>query len=95
MIVEKRCDVEFVHPVRVQAMEVNGKASARVLCEGQVTINKGGSLEGTIYAKAINIEKGGIFSGELFIGPHELQQADLLVQPVPGGDDDDEGWGPA
>ncbi len=31
-----------------------------------------------VYAKAINIERGGIFSSELFIGQQELTQPDLL-----------------
>ena len=32
---------------------------------------KGGFLQGTVHAKAITIEKGGVFSGELFIGEEE------------------------
>jgi cytoskeletal protein CcmA (bactofilin family) len=49
------------------------------MCEGCVTIAKGGSLEGVVYAKAINVDKGGIFSGELFIGQQEMTQPDLLT----------------
>ncbi|MDQ3622578.1 MAG: polymer-forming cytoskeletal protein, partial [Verrucomicrobiota bacterium] len=71
LIIEKRCAAEFVRPLKVQRVEINGKISARIMCEGQVTINKHGSLDGTVYARAISIEKGGIFSGELFIGQHE------------------------
>jgi cytoskeletal protein CcmA (bactofilin family) len=78
LLVEKRCDVEFARPVKVQQVEVNGKLSARVMCDGQVIINKGGILEGIVYAKAISVEKGGIFSGELFIGQHEAEQGELL-----------------
>jgi cytoskeletal protein CcmA (bactofilin family) len=48
------------------------------MCGGQVTINKGGILEGIVYAKAISVEKGGIFSGELFIGQQEAEQGELL-----------------
>jgi cytoskeletal protein CcmA (bactofilin family)/predicted RNA-binding Zn-ribbon protein involved in translation (DUF1610 family) len=89
LVIEKRCDVEFVRPLKAHSIEVNGKASARIVCEGQVTINKGGYLEGTVYAKAITVEKGGIFSGELFIGPQELEQPELLgaeTQPDIFGD---------
>jgi cytoskeletal protein CcmA (bactofilin family)/predicted RNA-binding Zn-ribbon protein involved in translation (DUF1610 family) len=78
LLIEKKSDVEFARPIKVQNAEVNGKVSARVMCGGQVTVNKGGILEGTVYAKAINIEKGGIFSGELFIGQHQVEQAELL-----------------
>ena len=78
LIIEKKSDVEFVRPIKVQAIEINGKISARIVCDGQVTINKGGYLEGTVFAKSINVEKGGVFSGELFIGAGEMEQGDLL-----------------
>jgi cytoskeletal protein CcmA (bactofilin family) len=55
-------------------VEVNGRLSARLYCDGTVMINKGGHLEGTLYAKAITVEKGGIFSGELFIGQKDPSQ---------------------
>ena len=77
VVIEKRSEVEFLRPLKGRAVEINGKISARIVCEGQVTINKGGALEGTIYAKAINIETGGVFSGELFIGQQEAVQAEL------------------
>jgi cytoskeletal protein CcmA (bactofilin family) len=78
LIVEKKSDVEFARPIKAQNLEIHGKVSARVMCDGQVTINKGATLEGTVYAKAISVEKGGIFSGELFIGQHEVEQGELL-----------------
>lgn len=79
LIIEKKANVDFVRPVKVQSADIHGKASARIMCEGCVTIAKGGSLEGVIYARAINVEKGGIFSGELFIGQQELTQPELIT----------------
>lgn len=78
LLIEKKANVEFVRPVKVHAVEIRGKVSARIMCESGVTIAKGGCLEGVVYAKAINIERGGIFSGELFIGQQELTQPELL-----------------
>jgi cytoskeletal protein CcmA (bactofilin family) len=78
LMILKRADVEFVRPVKVHSVEIHGRISARIMCESSVTIVKGGALEGVVYAKAINIERGGIFSGELFIGQQELTQPDLL-----------------
>ena len=77
VVIEKKAEVEFMRPLKGHAIEINGKISARIVCEGMVTINKGGVMEGTIYAKSINIEKGGVFSGELFIGQQELAQTEL------------------
>lgn len=78
LVIEKKAEVEFARAVKVQTMEVNGHASARVMCDGRVTINKGGVLEGVIYARAINVEKGGVFSGELHIGQHEAEAPEIL-----------------
>jgi cytoskeletal protein CcmA (bactofilin family)/predicted RNA-binding Zn-ribbon protein involved in translation (DUF1610 family) len=78
LVIDKKCDLEFARPVKAHTMEINGRISARVMCEKCVTINKGGVLEGTVYARAINVEKGGIFSGELFIGQKEPEQPELL-----------------
>jgi cytoskeletal protein CcmA (bactofilin family) len=97
--VVKRADVEFVRPVKVHSAEINGKVSARIMCETGVTIAKGGCLEGVVYAKAINIERGGIFSGELFIGQQELTQPELLGAGEDNshlfGDDEPLGYRPA
>ena len=66
-------------PSKCTPPEIHGKISAPDhVAETGVTILKGGALEGVVYAKAINIERGGIFSGELFIGHQELTQPDLL-----------------
>jgi cytoskeletal protein CcmA (bactofilin family) len=85
LLIEKKSDVEFARPIKVQGAEINGKVSARVMCDGKVTINKGGILEGTVFAKSIDVEKGGIFSGELFIGQHEAEQGELLREASGGG----------
>jgi cytoskeletal protein CcmA (bactofilin family)/predicted RNA-binding Zn-ribbon protein involved in translation (DUF1610 family) len=71
LVIEKRCDAEFVRPLKAHSVEINGKVSARIMCETAVTINKGGYLEGIVYARSISVEKGGVFSGELFIGKTE------------------------
>jgi len=68
LVIDKKCDAEFVRPIKAHSVEINGKISARITCETAVTINKGGYLEGIVYARSISVEKGGVFSGELFIG---------------------------
>ena len=60
-----RLDAEQVQAMLSQFYDVTDRIIANY--GGQVTINNGGVLEGTIYAKAINIEKGGVFSGELLM----------------------------
>lgn len=75
LVVEKKSEVDFVRPLKVRRAEINGRAFAQILCDGCVVINKGGYLEGTVHARSITVEKGGIFSGELFIGLPEEEAA--------------------
>ena len=67
ILVDKKSDVEFVRLVKTKLFELNGKARARVIAD-KVVINKGGWLEGTVYARSIVVDKGGIFTGDLNIG---------------------------
>src|SRR5207245_3729425 len=73
MIVEKRAEVQFFRRVRVGNVEIRGRMSGEIVADGMVTIRKNGTLEGNITAKAINVEKGGTFSGQLVIGKGNLQ----------------------
>lgn len=67
VLVDKKGDVEFVRLLKTKLFELNGKARARVIAD-KVVINKGGWLEGTVYARSIVVDKGGIFTGDLNIG---------------------------
>ncbi|PYK96681.1 MAG: hypothetical protein DME32_17215 [Verrucomicrobia bacterium] len=78
MVIEKRAEVQFFRRVRVGSIEIRGRMSAEIVADGMVTIRKHGALEGHVTAKAINVEKGGAFSGQLVIGKGDLQQAELL-----------------
>jgi cytoskeletal protein CcmA (bactofilin family) len=78
IVVEKRSEVQFFRRVRVGSIEIRGRMSGEIVADGMVTIRKNGVLEGNVMAKAINVEKGGTFSGQLIIGKADLQQAELL-----------------
>jgi cytoskeletal protein CcmA (bactofilin family) len=45
-----------------------------------VTIRSGAALDGNVVARAINVEKGGTFTGQLIIGRQTLEQGELLPQ---------------
>ena len=78
LVVEKRSEVQFFRRVRVGNIEIRGRMLGEVVADGMVTIRKNGVLEGNIMAKAINVEKGGTFSGQVVVGRADLQQAELL-----------------
>ena len=96
ILVDKKGDVDFPRPVHTKLFEVSGKATGAITAD-KVIINKGGWLEGSVHAKAITVEKGGVFSGDLSISTdlgeaHASAPASLIpvanVEPV-GHDEDD------
>ena len=76
--VERKSDVQCFRRVRAASIDIKGKMTAEIIATGPVNIHKTGVLEGNVTAKSINIEKGGIFSGQLVIGQADLTQAELL-----------------
>jgi cytoskeletal protein CcmA (bactofilin family) len=78
VIIEKGAAMELMRTIKAHRLEIHGQMSARVMCDS-VAIGKTGALEGTVYARSIAVEKGGIFHGELYIGKQELEQPELLA----------------
>jgi cytoskeletal protein CcmA (bactofilin family)/ribosomal protein S27E len=80
VIVERKADIHCFRRVRVESIEIKGRMSGEIIAQTGVTIHKKGSLEGDVTAKAITVEKGGIFSGQLVIGHADLTQGELLPE---------------
>jgi cytoskeletal protein CcmA (bactofilin family) len=81
--VERKADVQFFRRVRVGSIDIKGRMAGEVIAATSVTVRKNATLDGNVTAKAINIEKGGIFSGQLVIGLANLTQAELLSEEKP------------
>ena len=78
VVIERKSEVHFFRRVRVKSIEIRGHMTGEVIAETVVVIHRGASLDGNVTAKAISVEKGGIFSGQLIIGSSGLTQAELL-----------------
>lgn len=52
-------EVNFLYPVEARAMRVSGHASGVFTCEGTVTIEAGGLLDGQVAARSVNVREGG------------------------------------
>lgn len=59
--------VEFLYPVKTRAMRVCGQAMGDFSCDGTVTIESGGALDGRIAARAVNVHEGGELRGRFRI----------------------------
>jgi cytoskeletal protein CcmA (bactofilin family)/ribosomal protein S27E len=83
LVVDRKADIHCFRQVRVGSIEVKGRMSGEIVAQTMVTVHKKGSLEGNVTARAISVEKGGIFSGELVIGQADLTQGELLPGQKP------------
>lgn len=84
VLIAKKSDVQFFRQLQVRSIEIRGKMVGEVVAETVVTIRNGGSLDGNVVARAINVEKGGTFTGQLVIGNQKLEQAELIPDVPPG-----------
>jgi cytoskeletal protein CcmA (bactofilin family) len=80
VIIGKRAEVQFFRQLQVGSIEIRGRMSGEIVAETVVTIRSSGSLDGNVVARAINVEKGGTFTGQLVIGQKKFEQAELLPQ---------------
>jgi cytoskeletal protein CcmA (bactofilin family) len=85
VVVERKAEVQFFRRLRVKTLEIRGRMTGEVIAEGVVVIHKNGCLDGNVTARAISVEKGGMFSGQLIIGKGDLTQGELLPA-VPAAD---------
>jgi cytoskeletal protein CcmA (bactofilin family) len=96
VLIERKSEVQFFRTLNVKSIEIRGQMTGQVMAETVVVIHRNASLDGDVTAKAISVEKGGMFSGQLVIGSSGLKQAELLPQNPPpstvktfsAGDDD-------
>lgn len=77
----KKSVTEFIRPVRAREVRIEGEMSGRILAAGTVFIAKSGRMTGSIFARGINIERGGVFQGELNIGEAQIEQPSQLPKP--------------
>ncbi len=83
VIVDRKADIHCFRTVRAESVEISGKMSGEIVAQTMVMIHKRGSLEGDVTARAITVEKGGMFSGQLVIGRVGLTQGELLQEQEP------------
>jgi cytoskeletal protein CcmA (bactofilin family)/predicted RNA-binding Zn-ribbon protein involved in translation (DUF1610 family) len=70
--IDKKCDVEIVHPIRAELVEIDGIVSGQMIASRKVVIHPTGRLTGAVFALGFSVDQGGYFSGELSIGKMEM-----------------------
>ena len=63
--VSQGCEVTFLHEVRARReVVIRGHASGDFICQGTFALVTGGSFQGTVAARAIDIQSGADFQGQ-------------------------------
>jgi cytoskeletal protein CcmA (bactofilin family) len=83
IVVDRKADIHCFRRVRAGSIEIRGRMSGEIIAQTIVTVQKKGSLEGDVTARAITVEKGGMFSGQLVIGQVSITQGELLHEQEP------------
>ncbi|MDQ3119616.1 MAG: polymer-forming cytoskeletal protein [Verrucomicrobiota bacterium] len=85
VLIDRKSEVQFFRRVRVKSIEIRGHMTGEVIAETVVVVHRGATLDGSVTAKSISVEKGGVFSGQLMIGSSGFTQAELLpvLKPAP------------
>jgi cytoskeletal protein CcmA (bactofilin family) len=83
VLIAKKANVQFYRQLQVKSIEIRGVMTGEIIAETVVAISSSGSLDGNVVARAINVEKGGTFTGQLVIGRQSLEQAELLPDFAP------------
>jgi cytoskeletal protein CcmA (bactofilin family) len=78
LLIERKAEVQFFRRTKVKSIEIRGHMTGEVIADTVVVIHRNASLDGDVTAKAISVEKGGVFTGQLVIGSSGLKQAELL-----------------
>lgn len=78
LLIERRAEVQFFRRVTARSVEIRGHMTGEVVADTVVVIHRHASLDGDVTAKAISVEQGGMFSGQLVIGSSGLTQGELL-----------------
>ena len=81
--IAKRSELEFVRTIQAKSITIAGKVLGNLRVDGTVKITKRGWLQGSVVARGIVVEKGGVFLGELVIGDAAKSQPEPMVESEP------------
>jgi len=59
-LVGHKATMELTYPLKTKTLEVNGCLTGQIVCTGTVRIHKGGILRGSLEARSLAVDRGGI-----------------------------------
>ncbi len=63
LIIDRSSDFRFAFPIRAEEILIRGSVSADIFCPGTIRIGRHGTLEGSVHARSLVVDKGGDYQG--------------------------------
>lgn len=67
IIIHSRCEVNFVHAIKGEEVEIQGTGLGKLHCNGRLHIGKKGHFVGKVTTRSLSVDSGGSLSGQLNI----------------------------
>lgn len=80
LFVHKASDLTFVPGIRAETAEIHGRVVGDLICEGTIRISKTGVVLGDCIAPAIELESGGVLSGQMRIAKPDTKLKETYEQ---------------
>jgi cytoskeletal protein CcmA (bactofilin family)/predicted Zn-ribbon and HTH transcriptional regulator len=91
LIIDRGAILRFTSTLRVEEIVIRGQAEADVECVGTLHIGRYGGLEGDVQARAMVVDKGGHYTGEVQVStkiirpdPESASRKEYEVRVLPG-----------
>jgi cytoskeletal protein CcmA (bactofilin family) len=78
LLVDRGSNLHFPYTIRAEEVLLRGRVAADVYCSGRLHIGRHGGLEGDLQARAMLVDKGGFYGGNV-----EISTAIPNLAPVP------------
>lgn len=83
LLVEKKCEVQFLQPIHAETLEIYGEVSGRFTLSGRAFLNRRATLNGSLQAQSILMEAGAKLNGGVHVLPKPLPVAPSAELPAP------------
>jgi cytoskeletal protein CcmA (bactofilin family)/predicted RNA-binding Zn-ribbon protein involved in translation (DUF1610 family) len=83
LLVEKKCEVQFLQPIHAETLEIYGDVSGRFTLTGRAFLNRRGTINGSLQAQSMLMESGAKLNGGIHILPKPLPLPAPVVAELP------------
>ena len=83
LLIEKKCEVQFLQPIHAETLEVYGEVAGRFSLSGRAFLNRRATISGSLQAQSILMEAGAKLNGGVHVLPKPLPVASSAEGSAP------------